>query len=444
MIMALRQGVAGRARRLRERVAGTIGTVRGFLPRRQRFGRLAGAVAVLALPMLLLSSAQAPPVPDYSRIIQEEAAFVASAQLTAGWGCGRGNPALGAIAIQPLAGTSGTFVDVKVGKLHRVVVHLVPNVVAYADPYLANYGAFAMLLAGRDYDGRVLSYIRWYLGNVNYAAQRDTYQGVPGSIFDYMVNLRGCTEAGTGRYDSSDSYAGTFLSLVNAFARADPASAGYFTRRDVHWELGVIANAIVATLNPNGLSSALLSQRPALEYTEDNVEASQGIADYSALLAAENDPAARWWAAAAASMRAAISRTEWLPSAGAYLDAADQRTASFATCTSGTIQLWPSWDLQGTGPWRQAVIGRYTAGDPGWVTTSPGYPDISCTDDHDPESVTAFTAAQTGDSADADAWLVNSEANWVDAGRPYPWTVQDSGFRALTAYVLARGKPYVP
>ena len=74
----------------------------------------------------------------------------------------------------------------------------------------------------------------------------------------------------------------------------------------------------------------------------------------------------------------------------------------------------------------------------------PGYPDISCADGHDPESATAFTAAQTRDNADANAWLISSEANWVDAGRPYPWAVQYSGFCALTAYVLASGTPYVP
>ena len=39
---------------------------------------------------------------------------------------------------------------------------------------------------------------------------------------------------------------------------------------------------------------------------------------------------------------------------------------------------------------------------------------------------------------------LSSQANWVNAGRPYPWTVQDSGFRALTAYVLTSGTPDVP
>jgi hypothetical protein len=367
----------------------------------------------------------------YSKIISGDARFVASAQLTAGWGCGPGHPALGAIATAPLAGSHGTPVDVLVGR-NQARIRLVPNVEAYVDPYLADYGAFAMLLAGPGYYGKVLSYIKWYLGNVNYDAEQDTYQGVPGSIFDYRVDLRHCTQASTGSYDSSDSYAGTFLSLVSAFARANPAGAAYFTRLDVRKELSVIANAILITLNPNGLTSALQTQMPFDAYTEDNIESSQGLADYSALLADEGDPAAPHRAATAASIRASIASNEWLPSARAYRDAADQATASFTSCRAGTIQLWPAWDRHGTAKWRQTVISRHARSDPSWARTTPAYPDISCAAGHDPESATAYAAAQTGDTAAARSWLDHSQANWVDPGRPYPWTVQDSGFRALT------------
>src|SRR5690349_19678293 len=123
---------------------------------------------------------------------------LASAQLTVANGCPPGSAALGAIVANPPAP---------------------PGRYAYADPYQDDYGAFAMLIAGRACYGDVLSYIKWYLRQVSYSTQADTYQGVVGSIFDYTVDLRACSESSTGFYDSSDAYAGTFLSLVSAFVQ---------------------------------------------------------------------------------------------------------------------------------------------------------------------------------------------------------------------------------
>jgi hypothetical protein len=318
-----------------------------------------------------------------------------------------------------------------------------PGGYPYADPYQDNYGAFAMLLAGRAYYGDVLSYIKWYLRHVSYSTQADTYQGMVGTIFDYTVNLRACSETSTGSYDSSDAYAGTFLSLVSAFVRADPSQAAYFASPGPRRDLAAIAAAIQATQGKNGLTSALASLMPAGQYTEDNIESSQGLADYVGLLASEGDADASYWAGIASSIRNGIASHEWLPGAGAYRNAADQSTAGFTPCGAGQVQLWPAWDPQGTSRWRRSVISSYAAADGGWAETTPGYPDTTCDDEHDPESFTAYAAAQTGRTAAAAAWLDNSQVNWVDAGRPYPWTVQDSGVRALTAYVLSRRAPYV-
>lgn len=221
-------------------------------------------------------------------------------------------------------------------------------------------------------------------------------------------------------------------------------AAAQLTSATVQSDLKAIAGAVLATQGSDGLTSALSSQQPFGQYTEDNIEAAQGWADYAALLTSEGEPSAAHWATAASSIRSGVASYEWLASAGAYRDAADQASASFTPCTAGTIQLWVASDLQGTPQWRQSVITSYASGDPGWLATTPGYPDISCTDGHDPESATAYAAAQTGDAGGANSWLDSSQVNWVDAGRPYPWTVQDSGFRALTAYVLNSGTPYLP
>ncbi|PYS17665.1 MAG: hypothetical protein DMG17_08790, partial [Acidobacteria bacterium] len=56
---------------------------------------------------------------------------------------------------------------------------------------------------------------------------------------------------------------------------------------------------------------------------------------------------------------------------------------------------------------------------------------------HYTEAPTAYAAAQVGDKQSVDLWLMNSQINWINPGRPYPWTVADSGFRALAAQKAA-------
>ena len=73
---------------------------------------------------------------------------------------------------------------------------------------------------------------------------------------------------------------------------------------------------------------------------------------------------------------------------------------------------------------------------PSWASTTPAYPDISCPL-HYTEAPTAYAAAQVGDKQSVDLWLMNSQINWINPGRPYPWTVADSGFRALAAQKAA-------
>ncbi len=81
-------------------------------------------------------------------------------------------------------------------------------------------------------------------------------------------------------------------------------------------------------------------------------------------------------------------------------------------------------------------IRRFCLDFPSWASTTPAYPDISCPL-HYTEAPTAYAAAQVGDKQSVDLWLMNSQINWVNPGRPYPWTVADSGFSALAAQKAA-------
>ncbi|GAY09556.1 hypothetical protein [Pseudonocardia sp. N23] len=353
------------------------------------------------------------PGPDPAAVVADEAYWVSTAQLTC-----TGDGA-GAIAEARIVGTG------------LVSVH----------PYEANIGARAMVAAGGRYLPMVRRYVDWYLSRLN---SPDT-AGVDGTVYDYDYDPVTCAGRFQQRpgsptvptYDSTDAYAGTFLSLVAAYARADPAGApaslGTPAMRD---GLRRVADAIGATRRPSGLTAATPTY--AAEYLLDNVEAQQGLTDYAWLLGAVlDDPAgAAARGAEAAAMRDAIEAVLWTGShtPGLYAVAADHLDPSWAVWYPDSLaQLWPIMAGLGDVDRRSALWAAFSAHWPGWEDSIPQYGAVS--PDHDPNASVALAAARAGDRAAVDAYLRSSQTRWVEAGRPPPWTVDDSGFRALAAQV---------
>lgn len=376
-------------------------------------------LAATALVLLAGLPAAAPPAAvgrltadDYAQFVQDEAYWVSTAQLDC---VGDGN---GAIAEARITGT-GT-----------VSVH----------PYEANLGARAMLAAGPRYLPMVRRYLSWYLTHLN---RPDTF-GVTGTVYDHDYDPVTCVgryqaSPQTGavpKYDSTDAYAGTFLTLVAEYARADPAGHDFLRSPEVGDALRVVAEVVGRTRGPSGLSSATPGYHA--EYLLDNVEAQRGIEDYSWLLRTVLDdrPAADLRAAEAAAVREAIESVLWAGSRtpGMYGWAADRLEPTWDVWFPDSVaQLWPVWDLLGTAERRSGLWAEFVARRPGRAGSTPVYGSVAV--DHDPNAAVAYAAARVGDLPALDDYLVRSQANWVATGRPAPWTVDDSGFRALAAQV---------
>jgi hypothetical protein len=280
------------------------------------------------------------------------------------------------------------------------------------------------------------AYLRWYLAHLN----RPDVHGLAGTVYDYDYDPLTCRGAAqpdpvTGevpKYDSTDAYAGTFLTLVAEYARADPAGRGWLGAAGVRAGLAAVADAIGATRSPNGLTGATPTH-PA-QYLLDNVEAARGLADYAWLLGTVlADPAAAAQRQGeAAALQAAVESALWRGSrtSGMYGWAADRLHPSWDLWYPDSIaQLWPVADGLGPPERRTALWAAFAARWPGWTASTPVYGKVSA--DHDPNASVAYAAARAGDTAALDDYLVRSATTW--AGRPPPWTVDDSGFRAMAA-----------
>ena len=119
---------------------------------------------VLAVPSRLPAAPRADRV-DYHRVLQDEAYWISTAQLSC---AGHGH---GAIAETRISGTD------------PVSVH----------PYEANLAARALLVADPRYVPMVRDYLEWYLRHLN----RPDHNGLAGTVYDYDYDPRTCAGGGS-------------------------------------------------------------------------------------------------------------------------------------------------------------------------------------------------------------------------------------------------------
>jgi len=338
-------------------------------------------------------------------VAADEAYWISLAQVPDGLG-----PASGAIARHPLTTEHSP---------------------AFVSPYDGTIGARGLLLGGTRYHPMVRAWIDWYFRNLN---ERD-HNGVSGTIHDHWVDPSSgqqwfAIDPATGKpsYDSTDAYAGVFLSLLRAYAEQVPADHGYLRdRRDL---IERIALAAVTTEHPSGLTGA----RPDWygEYLLDNIDTAQGLADYAWLArnVLRDTGLADRWARKAAGIRSAVESLLWFPDRGMYGWASDQPNPRWDVFyPDAEVQAWPIIHRYGSAERRRDLFAGFDAAWPRWVTgvDNPG------TSFPQPWPTLAMAAAVTGRRDQVVAYLESTQRTWVTQGRPWPWSVNDSYWRAATA-----------
>ena len=180
----------------------------------------------------------------YQKIATEEAAWLASLQVENG-------------ALLMTRGPNGSF---------------------SMNPYFADFAALALLGAGESYYENVRRYMDWHFAHLN-TAQTD-YNGVDGTIYDYTITLSNgevvseqitINAEGKKSYDSTDSYAATFLCVVAKYYEKT-GDLDYLQANSQ--DLQRLLNPIRQTMN-KGLTFAKPDYR--IKYLMDNCEVYEGL-----------------------------------------------------------------------------------------------------------------------------------------------------------------------
>jgi hypothetical protein len=300
-------------------------------------------------------------------------------------------------------------------------------------PYFTNMGLLG-LLEQPGYAPVVRNYMNWYFSHLN----RTATENVPaGSVFDYVVETDKITETATHDFDSTDSYASTFINLLRKYAEATGDTAYLLEHKeDIH----LVAGAMLSTRQSDGLTWAKPAYR--VKYLMDNTEVYKGLRDMEWICANVfgDEAAAARYRQHKEEVWTGIQNGLWSESRNAYAYAKmEDGTLLFPDWNSfyadAAAQLFPIWTgvLAPDSERALQLYNTFNAHHPGWPQLTKG--------DAFPWALLAYTAAIMGDKARVDLFLRSVKDTYIDRNHPWPWYVMESGVTMLAAAHMKKRQP---
>ena len=332
---------------------------------------------------------------------------------------------------------------------------------ARINPYFANLGVIGWTKDPNHYTN-VKNYMEWYWANVswprNFTVSGCTVNPASGALYgainDFDVAGNGAETPvpdpdaqGNHHPDSTDSYAGTFLSLAYAYYQTGDANAQAYIRSITIGpngdRLDYVGEVVIATKQTNNLTCA----RPDfnIEYLMDNAEAYRGLRDLQTLYTALGATAkASFYQAHADQMLNAIQTTLWNASNSDYF--------SYTTVTgaSGTVN-WNAWYPDAVSQVFPIALGIIQPTDTRainlWNTFQSHWQNqwtSLSTGDSYPWVIVGYAAALMGDTADANTFITNLQNTYVNnnfvGNASHFWSTNEAGwFIRLNAQMLGSG-----
>ncbi|MBR5233383.1 MAG: hypothetical protein IKW03_04150 [Clostridia bacterium] len=140
------------------------------------------------------------------------------------------------------------------------------------NPYFACYAVLALLDDAETYADEAKAYFEWHFAHLN--TEKTDYAGVDGTIYDHLITVENGIVTGEKmhprKYDSSDSYAAIFLTVLNKYYKETGDAEYIISKRN---EISRVVNAMTATMH-NGLAFACPDYK--IKFLMDNSEVYEG------------------------------------------------------------------------------------------------------------------------------------------------------------------------
>lgn len=294
-------------------------------------------------------------------------------------------------------------------------------------PYFTHLGLLG-LLEKEEYASTVKDYMDWYFAHLN---RVETDSTPAGSVYDYIVETDRQTETPTNDFDSTDSYASTFINLLRKYAEVTGDHQYLIDHKE---DILLVASAMLSTMQEDGLTWAKPSY--PVKYLMDNTEVYKGLKDLVWICnEIFKDPeAAAIYDQHQTDVYQGIQNGLWLSEKNMYShgktgDGTLLNPDWNTFYADATAQLFPIW----TGvidPKSEEALSIYNT----FNEYHPGWPVLEKSDAF-PWALIAYTAAIMGDKIRVDQFLESVKTTYIDENHPWPWYVMESGVTMLTASI---------
>jgi hypothetical protein len=287
------------------------------------------------------------------------------------------------------------------------------------DPYFSNIAAQGLLKDTANLSARIAqveAWVQWYINHFNWP----DYNGIYGSVYNYGV--AGGVETSTGAYDSADSYAATFLSLVQDLWLTGDAGARTFVQNIVgSYNLNVVGNVITNMAQANGMIWAKPDYQ--IEFLMDNCEDYRGISDVAALMqnAFNNPSSAAWFQTYANNIKNGIETVLLNTSTNLYQTSAGAGAPNLTKWYPDMVsQLFPIVHgvILPSSATAKHIYTELNTNWPGWDQLSYNNAPSGHTGDPFPWCIAGYAAYLMGDKTRANAFLSTINAKY---GTTFPW-----------------------
>lgn len=303
-------------------------------------------------------------------------------------------------------------------------------------PVFANLAATALALSRAPGSLQsVTDYVRWYLHHLNWPDAL----GLFGTVYDYEYKDSGwqpkltapdpkdSTKMVPHYYDSADSYAATFMTLLRAYAYVGGGTA---LLEQFRHQIEVIAGVMISLMDQ---SDSLTITKPnyPVKFLMDNCEVNRGLLDAAWLFlhvfhdADKAEYFQRW---------ARANREGILGSLGNDMefyvskDAGGRSAVNWKTWYADvTSQLFPVifGVIPAADPRARHAYANMTCHHPSWHTFDKNpYPEF-------PWALVSYAAARMGEFHDMDKFKQSAEKVFIQAGHPWGWNAAEAGWLML-------------
>lgn len=290
-------------------------------------------------------------------------------------------------------------------------------------PYYSNLAMESVAMLD-GYQKEVKEYMTWYFNSYN---KEPDNLNTRGTIYDYII-IDGVeipeyiNDPEEKNYDSSDSYAATFLSLAKTY---------YETYSDEEFilehleDLKIISSAIDATMQPDGLTFAKPDYHAA--YLMDNTEVWRGYYDFALLLKDIGDDEADLYFKKAEDVSIAIDVQLWNEDKQGYNSELSKELDwnNFYPDARANMRML-LFGIPNTEDKIDLIYHSFISNHPDWITLEAG--DTQC-------MAMSVGTAVAKDYNTLNSFLENIETQ-IMPDKDWPWKISESGYYIRTLLIL--------